>query len=84
MNNKKSYNEIITALSYISQLGLCVIISFAIWIGIAAWLRKQFGLGNYISVIGVMLGAGSGIMSFLNFCKQIKIQTSRKDDHDEK
>ena len=84
MNNKNSRNEIITALSYISQLGLCVIISFAIWIGIATWLRIKFGLGNYVSVAGVLLGAGSGVMSFVNFCKQIKAQTSRKDETDEK
>lgn len=84
MSNKNSHKEIITALSYISQLGLCVIISFIIWIGIAAWLRKTFGLGNFVSVIGVLFGACSAWLSFMNFCKQIRGLSSRKDENDGK
>ena len=84
MKDKNSRNEIIAALSYITQLGLCVVISFAIWIWIASWVKNAFGLGNYVSVIGVFLGAGSGVMSFMNFCKQIKGQTSGKDENDGK
>lgn len=84
MNNKKSQNEIFTALSYITQLGLSVIISFMIWISIALWARKTFGLGNYVSVIGILLGAGSGTVSFIKFCEQIKDLSSRKDEYDGK
>ena len=71
---KNSRREIIKALSSVSQLGIYVAVSFCIWIFIAAWVRKKFGLGNYISVIGVFLGLGSGVLSFVKFCRQYLLE----------
>ena len=84
MNKKSSRREIIAVLSNITQLGIYVAVSFGIWIFIAAWLRRTFGLGNYVSVIGVLLGAGSGALSFWKFCKQVILRSGRKDGSDEK
>ena len=61
--------EIIKALSAFTQLGLSVAVSFLLWILIAAWLKKTFDMGNGIMVAGVILGAGSGFMSFLKNIK---------------
>jgi len=66
---KKNYREIVNALSYLTQLGLNVVVSFGIWIWLASWVRKTFGLGNFVSVIGVILGAGSGFMVFIKFSR---------------
>ncbi|MEE0867360.1 MAG: AtpZ/AtpI family protein [Clostridia bacterium] len=63
--------KMIQALSSITQLGISVVVSFFIWIFIASWLKKTFDLGNAVMVIGIICGAGSGVMSFVNFCRRI-------------
>lgn len=68
---KKHRREMFIALSNITQLGLNIAISFLLWIVIASWVKKTFHLGNYIMLIGIFLGMGSGALSFLKFCKQI-------------
>ena len=68
---KKKRREIFIALSNITQLGLNIVISFLIWIMLASWLRKTFHLGNFIMIIGIFLGLGSGVLSFIRFCKDI-------------
>lgn len=75
-NNRK---EILNALNAITQLGLSVIISFLLWILIAAWVQKTFSLGNFIMVIGVFLGAGSAVLSFIKFCK-LTVSKEKKDE----
>ncbi len=56
------------ALSAVTQLGIHVAVSFLLWIFAAQWVRRTFRLGNYVSVLGVILGAGSGALSFWKFC----------------
>lgn len=65
---KQARREIAKALSSITQLGLSIVISFLLWIMIAAWLRKTFSLGNYIMLIGILLGAGSAVLTLIKFC----------------
>lgn len=77
---KNNHKEIFQALNSISQLGLSVIISFLLWIFIAMWIRDKFNLGNSVMLIGILLGLGSGVLSFIKFCKLI----SPKEKNDEK
>lgn len=76
---KNSRREIARALGSITQLGLTVVFSFLIWIGIAMLVQKALDLGNFILVIGILLGAGSGILSFFKFIKSV----TGKEDTDE-
>ena len=78
--NDNSRKEIFEALSAITGLGLSVVISFLLWIGIAYWVQSKFSLGNYVMVIGVLLGIGSGSMTFLKFC----IRDTKRGKKDEK
>ncbi|MBR2886007.1 MAG: AtpZ/AtpI family protein [Clostridia bacterium] len=64
--------ELIKALSAFTQLGLSVVVSFLLWILIAMWLKKTFSLGNGIMVVGVILGAGSGFLSFIKGIKELE------------
>lgn len=61
--------ELIKAISAFTQLGISVAVSFLLWILIALWLKKTFNMGNGIMVTGVILGAGSGFMSFIKYLK---------------
>lgn len=77
---KNNHKEIFQALNSISQLGLSVVISFLLWIFIAMWIRDKFNLGNFVMIIGIFLGLGSAVLSFIKFCGLI----SPKEKNDEK
>ena len=77
---KNKHKEIFQALNSISQLGLSVVISFLLWIFIARWIRDKFDLGNFVMLIGILLGLGSAVLSFIKFCGLI----SPKEKNDEK
>ena len=76
---KNSKKQIITALGWITQLGLSVAISLLIWIGIASWVQRKFSLGNYVMIIGILMGVGSAATTFVKFCTAIG-----KEDENEK
>ena len=77
---KNNHKEIFQALNSISQLGLSVAISFLLWIFFAMWIRDKFNLGNFVMIIGILLGLGSAVLSFIKFCGLI----SPKEKNDEK
>ena len=79
---KKHRKELALALSNITQLGISAVVSFFIWILIANWVRNTFALGNYVTVIGIFLGAGSAGLSFYNFSKKISNITSKEEDNE--
>lgn len=76
----KNNRQIVTALSEITQLGLSASISFLIWIYLANKVRDFFGLGNLVTVFGVILGAGSAMMVFVNFYRRVNKINSEKED----
>ncbi len=78
--DKDTRKEIFEALSAITGLGLSVMISFLLWVGIAMWLQNKYSLGDYVMVIGVLLGIGSGSVTFMKFCTR----ETRKGNKDEK
>lgn len=72
--------EVIKALSAFTQLGISVAVSFLLWILIAMWLRKTFNMGNGVMVAGVILGAGSGFLSFIKYLKAFESSDAPKEN----
>ena len=68
------------ALGLITELGLNIVISFLLWILIAAWIKNTFSLGNYVMIIGIFLGLGSSALSFMKFFRT----AVEKEHNDEK
>jgi len=68
-----------TALSEISQLGINAAVSFLIWIYLAGKVQDRFNLGNAVMVFGVILGAGSAFMSFVNFYRRVNKFNDKND-----
>ena len=77
--DKDTKKEIFEALSSITGLGLGVMISFLLWVGIAMWLQNKYSLGDYVMVIGVLMGIGSGCATFMKFCLR-DVKRGKKDE----
>ena len=76
-NNRHSSTK---ALAWLTQLGFNMISPLIICILTATWLKSKFNLGNWIMVIAIIIGVGSGYMSLINFIRMVKKYDEKEDN----
>lgn len=76
---KNPDRKTLLALGAITELGLNIVISFLLWILIASWVKSTFSLGNYVMIIGILLGLGSASLSCIKFYKLVVGKESRNE-----
>lgn len=76
----KDYSKIAKALAYFTQTALTALIPILIWIFIANFIKKQFGLGDYVTVVGILLGV---VTAYFNLFKLFRAM-SRDNSNDKK
>lgn len=69
----------ISLLTWLTQLGLSVVIPLAGWIFLALWLRSQFVLGDWIVWIGIGFGVISAIDGMIRTLKALSSMERRND-----
>lgn len=77
MKNK----SVFTALGMVTQFGISTITPMLLCIFVALWLQNRFGLGDWVVLVGVLMGVGSGFMSMMKMIRQMS-ELSRKEDDD--
>ncbi len=71
----------LTLLVLIGQLGLSVALPLAGFIWLAIWLRDRFGWGNWVVLVGALLGLVMAIDGFIHILKTIaRISKDKKKD----
>lgn len=69
----------ISLLTWLTQLGLSVVIPLAGWIFLALWLRSQFVLGDWIVWTGIGFGVISAIDGMIRTLKALSSMEKRND-----
>ena len=81
---RSKFTEIFRALSYVTQIGLSAAVPLIIWIWLAGLVKNRFSLGNYVTVIGIILGVASAYVNLFKLFKRISIhnknEKERKND----
>ena len=67
--NNKTYKAL-KNLTMLTQLALSLLTPTLLCIFGAIWLKNKFGLGQWIVMLGIFLGLGSGVQSVYTFAKQ--------------
>ena len=57
-------------LGLISQLALSMLVPCFITIALCTWLKNKLGLGNWIVVVGILWGIGSGFVSVYRYMQK--------------
>ena len=71
----------ITLLTWLMQLGLSVALPLAGFIFLAVWLRNQFGWGDWVLWVGVVLGLVSALDGLRQSLKLLsRLGSSKKED----
>ena len=74
--------SVFAALAMITQFGISVITPILLCILAASWLRGRFGLGDWVVLVGVLLGVGSSFLSMMKLIRQMS-ELSREEDENE-
>ena len=69
MKSNKDRAKTWRSLSLISQVSISMLTPVFMMIFLCAWLKNKFGFGDWIIIVGILLGIGSG---FTSVWKQLK------------
>lgn len=70
----------LTLLTWLTQLGLSVALPLAGFIFLALWLRSQFGWGDWVLWIGIVLGLVTAFDGLRHSLKLLSRLSKKKDD----
>lgn len=68
----------LTLLTWLTQLGLSVVLPLVGFIFLALWLRNQFGLGDWVLWAGIVLGLVSALDGLRQSLKLLTQLTQKK------
>ena len=70
----------LTMLTWMTQLGLSVAVSPAIFILLAVWLRDSCGWGGWVLWLGIGLGIYSAVTGFISSLKTMERLSRKKNE----
>lgn len=76
--NKKY--KTVKAFAYVTQLGFNIITPVILCIIIAIYIKNKFMLGDYVVILGIIIGCGAGFMSLFNFIKLVERENKNGKD----
>ena len=74
--------SVFSAMAMVTQFGIGIITPMLLCIFAALWLKSRFALGDWVVLIGVFFGMGSGFLSMLKMIRQMS-ELSKKEDEDD-
>lgn len=78
MKDNRGFIKAATWLSYLTQLGLSIATPIVLCILLATWLQNRFALGHWVTLLGIILGVGGGVVSLFNFIYYVQRQVGGK------
>ncbi len=67
---KKSRVEILKSLAMLTQIGLQIFVPIASCIILTGWLQRYYHLGNWVILVGIVLGVGAGASNLMSVIKR--------------
>ena len=74
--------SVFSALAMITQFGIGTITPMLLCIFVALWLKNRFALGDWVVLIGVFMGIGSGFLSMMKMIRQMSELSKKEDEND--
>ena len=74
--------SVFSALAMVTQFGISTITPMLLCIFAALWLKDRFALGDWVVLIGVFMGIGSGFLSMMKMIRQMSELSKKEDDDD--
>ncbi len=75
---KKGQKHIYHNLLYMTQIGLSMSIPPILSLLVASWLQEKFQLGNWVMIVGIVLGIGGMITNLLEYVRMFSNRAKRE------
>ena len=74
--------SVISALAMVTQFGISTITPMLLCIFAALWLKNRFALGDWVVLVGVLMGVGSGFLSMMKMIRRMSELSKKEEDDD--
>ena len=68
--DKNKRIEILKALAMFTQFGLQIFLPVACCIILAGWVQRTYQAGNWVTIIGIVLGVGAGVSNLMSILRK--------------
>lgn len=62
--------EVIKALAMFTQFGLQILVPVVCCIVLAGWLQRAYQWGNWVIIVGIVLGVGAGVSNLMSILRK--------------
>ena len=83
-DKRKQMRDALRHLTYLSQLGLSLVIPLLMCIFLCYWLTTRFGFGGWIYIPGFILGLGSSCMTAWKFYTSVNSKAKKEEENNKK
>ena len=83
MGSQKHIFRAMKYLSFLTQVGLSILTPILLCVLAAVWLQNRFGLGNWVVVVGILLGVGGGFCSLFQFFQFVQREGKKEREEQE-
>ncbi len=77
-DKRKQMRDALRHLTYLSQLGLSLVIPLLMCVLLCYWLTAKFEIGGWIYIPGFILGLGSSCMTAWKFYTSVNMKNKNK------
>lgn len=82
--SKKPEKSAFSYVAYITQVGLQLVIPILLCLIVSVFLRDKFSLGNWVVVVGILLGIGAAYTNLIKFVKYVTKDLDEDDEENER
>lgn len=72
--------KVLKNLTFLSQFGLSLVLPMVLLILGSVWLRERLGLGNWVTLVAMLLGMGSWVPTVTSFARYALGEAKKSED----
>ena len=81
--NHKGFYRALRNLVYLTQLGLNLIVPMLLCVWGSTWLKNQFALGNWVVLVGILVGLLASVTNVIRFYRMAMSQAQNRSEDQE-
>ncbi len=84
MHKGKQVWSVLRYLTYFTQVGITMVTPPLLGVFGALWLRKRFGLGNWVVIFGILLGIAVALCGLRDFLRLTEREARKSEEREDK
>lgn len=82
MSDLKKNFDAVKNLAFLSQIGLSLVLPIVLFLMLASYLQNKFGMGDWTTLVALILGLVSGVSSFISFLRYAYNEAKKSEENE--